>query len=109
MKIHKRYQVPTRQTIKNLLVKKFDVQRLKICETFVNDIPGKIALTSDIWSSATNKSYLSLTAHFITQEWKLKKILLDIIPMTERHTAPYIAKLLQNILADFKLSKFNNR
>src|ERR1044072_3280121 len=51
--LDKRYQVPTRQTIKNILIKKFNVQRSKICETFINDIPRKIALTSDIWSSAT--------------------------------------------------------
>ncbi|CAG8849702.1 13762_t:CDS:1, partial [Racocetra persica] len=56
-----------------LIIKMFNTQRLKLSETFINNIPGKIALTSDIWSSTVNESYLSLTAHFITQEWELKK------------------------------------
>ncbi|CAG8582481.1 12666_t:CDS:2 [Cetraspora pellucida] len=53
--------------------------------------------------SAVNESYLSLTVYFIIQEWELKKILLDIIPMNEKHTASYIVELLYNVLNIFSL------
>jgi len=57
----------------------------------LNALPQKFALTTDTWSSCTNLSYLSVTLHWIDNNWKMQRILLDIIPLHERHTGKNLA------------------
>jgi len=33
--------------------------------------PGRVSLTADFWSSITGDSYMSITTHFINNDWKL--------------------------------------
>src|SRR4029434_4591998 len=56
------------------------------------------ALTWDHWSSVSNDNYLGLTAHLITDEWKLKSFTLTCMKTEELHFAeafPSSSKLLQ--------------
>ena len=39
----------------------------------LKEIPGRICLTSDLWTSITIDGYICLTAHFIDKQWKLQK------------------------------------
>lgn len=38
-----------------------------------------IALTTDMWSSIQNLNYLCLTAHFIDENWKLYKRIINFV------------------------------
>nr|CAG8701461.1 12302_t:CDS:2 [Entrophospora candida] len=57
----------------------------------------------DIWTSITKESYLGITAHYINSHWEMKRFLLDIIPLTERHTSDLIISELNKILEDFNM------
>jgi hypothetical protein len=50
----------------------------KVKESFKN-ITGKISFTINVWTSPSVKSFLSLTAHYIDNDWKLRNILVDFI------------------------------
>lgn len=50
----------------------------KVKESFKN-IKEKISFTIDIWTSPSSKSFLSLTAHYIDNDWKLRNVLVDFI------------------------------
>ncbi len=49
----------------------------------LKEIPGRICLTSDMWTACTSQGYLCVTAHYIDENWKLHCKLLCF-----RHCAP---------------------
>ncbi|XP_026437405.1 zinc finger BED domain-containing protein RICESLEEPER 2-like [Papaver somniferum] len=46
----------------------------------------RICLTSDMWTSVTTTGYISLTAHYVDQDWILQKKLLNFCPLPPPHT-----------------------
>ena len=53
-----------------------------------------VHVTTDIWSSITNEPYISVTASFITDDWRLVARTLANAAMEERHTQANIAARL---------------
>ena len=62
------------------------------------------AVTSDGWSSRDNHSYISVTLHFINNDWELKCFLLETGEMIEQHTAVNLANYLEEVIAHWNLS-----
>nr|KAJ0210245.1 hypothetical protein LSAT_V11C400197010 [Lactuca sativa] len=59
-----------------------DISKVFLCETeqlrnTLKSLNSRIALTTDCWTSVQNLSYLCLTAHFIDDNWKLHKRILN--------------------------------
>ncbi|CAG8833149.1 5766_t:CDS:2, partial [Cetraspora pellucida] len=71
----------------------------------LNQVSGKVAFTSDLWTASNGISFLSLTIHYVDTSWKLKCFLLDIIPMKEQHTGINIANALMDILDENCISE----
>ena len=61
-------------------------------------------LTTDLWSSATMAPYMSLTVHFIDQDWKLVSKCLQTSFLPEDHTAVNLADALQDTMREWELS-----
>ena len=61
--------------------------------------------TTDLWTSAAKHPYLSLTAHFISDEWSLETICLDTAPLFMDHTGQNLAEAFQDIVANWNLSQ----
>ncbi|GET02721.1 zinc finger BED domain-containing protein RICESLEEPER 2-like [Rhizophagus clarus] len=98
-----RYQVPDKNGIKNLVIDYFEAKRDNI-QYDLNNIPGKISLTTDIWTSTfNNDAYLGLTIHFIDNDWNLRNFLLDIMSFTTRHTGGNIADAIISTLKEFHI------
>src|SRR4029434_3826617 len=53
------------------------------------------ALTGDHWTSVSNDNYLGVTAHLITDEWKLKSFTLTCMKTEELHFAEACAQQFQ--------------
>ncbi|XP_026433806.1 zinc finger BED domain-containing protein DAYSLEEPER-like [Papaver somniferum] len=47
----------------------------------------RMCLTSDMWTSVTTTGYISLTVHYLDQNWELKKYLLNFCELPPPHTA----------------------
>ncbi|CAG8457507.1 600_t:CDS:2 [Acaulospora morrowiae] len=86
--------------IKNLYEKQCD-----ILKTYFNNLSSKVALTTDIWTACTNQAYMSITLHWIDDNWQMHRILLDLIPLHERHTGTNLANIIDTIISDFNLGK----
>jgi hypothetical protein len=70
----------------------------------LSNIPGKISLTADIWTSTfNNDAYIGLTIHFVDNDWNLRNFLLDIMSFTTRHTETNIADAIISILREFHI------
>ena len=53
------------------------------------------SITHDGWTSLATQSYCAITVHFITKEWELKSLCLEVKELQESHTAENLAKSLR--------------
>ena len=61
------------------------------------------ALTTDYWTSRAQHSYMSLTVHYICDEWNLESHMLESGEITAKHTAVNLSNYLENCLDQWKL------
>lgn len=61
--------------------------------------------TSDIWSSVGLYPYISLTIHYISDDWQLVSRLLETYPMPEDHTAQNICEVFEDMLELWEIPK----
>ncbi|CAB5364726.1 unnamed protein product [Rhizophagus irregularis] len=104
--LHPGALIPSADTIKRNIYNLYEVNVKKI-KDILQMVPGKISFTTDIWTSPSTKSFLSLTAHFIDKEWKLRSVIVDFIQMYGSHTGENIKNTfisgLENLSIEDKL------
>src|SRR3954463_5484565 len=99
-----RYVIPCRQTIKQEVELLFSQRRTNL-KSEINNIISKISLTTDIWTSSYNHTaFLGITMHYINNNWKVKKCLLDFIPIEGSHIGSLILTKLIELLQEFNIS-----
>jgi hypothetical protein len=59
--------------------------------------------TSDLWSSRTSEPYMSLSVHFIDEEWALRSYCLETVYFPEDHTAEEIGEGLKEAFESWGL------
>ena len=62
-----------------------------------------LSLTSDGWSSIAKDSYMSLTAHYIDNDWNLVTRCLKTQYHPEAHTGENLADFYKEALGEFRL------
>ena len=97
-----RYQLPSRRTLMRMLPDMYS-KRVKEIKQELAQI-SHVALTSDIWTSRTTQSYLTLTCHFLTSSWELKTLVLETFELNNDHTADNIAEALQRVAESWGIS-----
>ena len=60
-----------------------------------------------MWTSRAIQGYLTITAHFISSEWRLENKVLLTQEMDERHTGEHIAERLRDAMKEYKVDKQN--
>lgn len=94
------YQIPSRRSLKMEVFRLFDLAKESI-KSILHETAGAISLTVDLWTSLTMDSYCGVTAHFMSDEWQLKHLVLDVRPMPYPHTGEAIKDILMEIILDF--------
>jgi hypothetical protein len=61
----------------------------------------KVSLTTDIWSSCAQTSYLGVTFHYLTKDFHVKGVTPDMRLLKTSHTGMNIADILEEILSDW--------
>lgn len=103
-KLNPDYKIPSRQRTKRLIKKHYESEKVKISQT-LEKLPGKISLTTDLWTSIDMEGFCGITAHFIDETWRLQHILLDIAPISSPHTGEAIKDILLDTISSFNLTK----
>lgn len=87
-------------------------KRLKSLKLSIQDIihrdlksANNIACTSDCWSSLSQDSYITVTAHMINDEWCPKSYTLTTHKMKESHTASNLAYQLENTFEKWEIDQ----
>ena len=100
-----RYQLPSRKYVTYTVLPKIkagmDVELKKriSCVESIN-------LTTDIWSTdLNNESLLSLTAHWLTDNFQRYSAILHAQVLDESHTSEYIGLMIDSMLETWEISK----
>ena len=63
-----------------------------------------VAFTTDIWTSRSQDSYISLTLHFIDKFWHLHRLTPFVKPFPQRHTGVNISIGLSDMIMELNLN-----
>ena len=55
-----------------------------------------VSLTTDGWNSKATESYITTTAHYMTDDWELREKVLETVTLNEAHTAQNLADCLDS-------------
>ena len=66
-----------------------------------------VALTTDCWTSRATQSFMTVTAHFINDDWEIKNPVLQTRPIYEAHTSEHLAEVLREVVVEWKLDGQN--
>ncbi|KAH7968834.1 hypothetical protein HPB52_011713 [Rhipicephalus sanguineus] len=62
-----------------------------------------ISLTTDMWTSRSNQSYISLICHYLTSNFEMRSFAMENRSVTESHTACNILEHLQAMMDNWEL------
>jgi zinc finger BED domain-containing protein 1 (E3 SUMO-protein ligase ZBED1) len=98
-----RYAVPTRKELStHLLSETYDATKALIKADIA--VAKAVALTTDMWTSSANQSYMGVTAHWLTDEFKSQNKCLAVRPAPGSHTAEFIAAEFASVLQEWALN-----
>ncbi|XP_052429876.1 E3 SUMO-protein ligase ZBED1 isoform X2 [Carassius gibelio] len=66
-----------------------------------------VALTTDMWSSINMTPYITVTAHYISEDWELMAKCLETTFVPENHTAEALAEVLTEVVHDWDIEESN--
>jgi hypothetical protein len=101
--IHPTTEIPSANTTKSYIMKFFEENK-QIIQNVLIDLSSKISFTTDCWTSPSSKSFMSITAHFIDNDWMLRHLLLDFIE-TYDHTGLGLKNAFISGLENFSIEK----
>ncbi|GKA94343.1 zinc finger BED domain-containing protein RICESLEEPER 2-like protein [Tanacetum coccineum] len=96
------FDVPCRGTTTQDCYKLYDDEKNKLLNVIQKNI-GRVCLTTDSWTSVQKKSYMALTGHFIDNEWKLKKKVLNFCRL-DGHSGVDIGKGVESCVNEWGIN-----
>lgn len=85
----------------------YESERLKLQDVLLKT-PCRVSISVDMWRSSAQMDYLCLTCHYIdhaSDEWKLRKKILNFVHVEEHFTANQIANLIVEKLQEWGIDR----
>ena len=98
-KINEDCQSIYRRTAKFDVMKKYDIEKDNLKQQLAQ-IPSRVCLTSDYWTTCTNIGFISLTAHYVDKDGKLKSKILSFAHMQPPHSGHDLSLKVLKFLKD---------
>ncbi|XP_039125273.1 zinc finger BED domain-containing protein RICESLEEPER 2-like isoform X1 [Dioscorea cayenensis subsp. rotundata] len=96
------FKMITPSVVKEDCLAMFEKEKKSMREKFISSCQ-RVALTSNMWSSKQGLEYLSLTAHFIDDEWKLQKRVLMFSMVESPRNAMAVANVILKGVREWNL------
>ena len=97
------FAVPSRKYFSQAVIPSLYLQERKKVETSLAQVEY-CSFATDLWTAKyQNRSYISVSCHFIDQEWELHSYCLETRELPVDHTAQSIATELSQLLKDWNL------
>lgn len=100
-----RYTIPSKRFFANVLLRgRYESLRaIKMKE--IRNTAKSVCVTTDMWTSRKNNSYMAITAHYIDDEFNLKSVLLECVLLYGSvRTSENLAVELKRVMNRWKLS-----
>jgi hypothetical protein len=94
-----RFDPPSRITVARYCIQRYVEEKPKLKKILKNHI---ICLTTDTWTSKQNLNYMSPTAHWIDDHWKLQKRILNFCSVAD-HRGETLGKQVEECLLDWRI------
>ena len=85
-------------------VKVYEREKRRLHELF-NANYGRISLTFDMWTSNQTLGYMCLTTHYITNDWKLKKHIINFKMVPSPHTVLVISDCIASCILSWNIER----
>ncbi|KAL4313239.1 hypothetical protein GQ457_01G027380 [Hibiscus cannabinus] len=94
---------PSRKTVTRDCYSIFIEERSKLKDIF-SKLSSRVCLTTDTWTSGQNLGYMYLTAHFIDDQWRFHKKIINFCPIPGL-SGEIIGKSIEKCLNEWNLRK----
>nr|XP_051211316.1 zinc finger BED domain-containing protein RICESLEEPER 2-like [Lolium perenne] len=92
----------SRNTIKDDIMKLYYEKKFITSEGFKR-YPGRVSLTTDMWTSNQTLGYMCVTAHFIDMKWKLHKKIIRFCMLETPHNGAAMFNILLKSLQEWNI------
>lgn len=100
-----RFSLPSRRYFSDNVIPSLYLQEKERIESSIANAEY-CSFTTDLWTAKhQNRSYISLTIHFIDNVWELRSYCLETREISVDHTAENIATELGDLLSDWKVKE----
>uniref|UniRef100_A0A1A8H4B8 BED-type domain-containing protein n=1 Tax=Nothobranchius korthausae TaxID=1143690 RepID=A0A1A8H4B8_9TELE len=98
-----RYKVPARSHFAEQVIPAlYDETKAKILTSMSK--ANLVAITCDSWTSVATESYITVTAHYMSEDWQIISHVLQTRAVYESHTGAHLAELLSDVVSEWQLS-----
>ncbi|XP_053565459.1 embryonic protein UVS.2-like isoform X2 [Bombina bombina] len=87
-----RYKIPSRNHLtENVIPALYHETKAQVIASMSQ--ASRVALMCDSWTSVTTESYVTVTAHYVSKDWKILSHVLQTRAVYESHTGSHLAEL----------------
>lgn len=97
------FQIPSRITVARDCFDMYTAEKESLKKYFKKS-KQRVCLTTDLWSSRQNLSYMCLTAHFIDEDWNIHKRILNFSAVSG-HSGEILGQYIEKSLIDWGIDK----
>ena len=101
---HPDYVPISKKTATSDVFNLYESQKVIMKQT-LQKVPGRICLTSDLWTASTSEGYICLTAHFVDEKWTLNSKILSFCYMPPPHSGFELSKKVFEFLKEWGIDK----
>lgn len=99
-----RYKIPSRQTVADTVVPAlYREAKAQVMNSMREAC--RVAVTCDSWTSVATESYLTVTAHYLNDDWDIVSHVLQTRAVFESHTGFHLAELLSDVVKEWQLTE----
>ncbi|KAM9751080.1 E3 SUMO-protein ligase ZBED1-like [Menidia menidia] len=99
-----RYSIPDRRVFSDRIVPAL-YEKVKVDVLSSMGRAKRVSITVDGWTSCATDSYITVTAHYVNEEWDMQSHVLQTRVFNESHTGVNLAALLQDVLREWNLGE----
>ncbi|KAI8538956.1 hypothetical protein RHMOL_Rhmol09G0143500 [Rhododendron molle] len=99
------FKLVSRNTCRADVLNVSEIEKSKLY-SFLDELSCKMTLTTNIWTSDhQNFGYICLTAHFITDNWELKKKILAFKKIEYPHDGETLFRFIKDLILEWNIDK----
>ncbi|KAK1323078.1 hypothetical protein QJS10_CPA02g00105 [Acorus calamus] len=97
-----RFRMPTFPEIEMECIAIYEKEKEQLMQ-LLGALPGRIGLTLSLWTSRQTLGYMCLTGHFIDDDWKVHRRMLNFMNVSSPHTEMALSDAIGACLSDWNM------